>query len=181
MPPRRKIFFFSLFFFFYYSQGKNRNEEEKCHIGRHISARVELRQLVWSESRLNWTGQWDPLCTLLSVHAAVGMLRNTIYIPTYLPSMWCTTTLISKRLCVCFFSLFFISWPTIIKHIRTKPTRRRRINVRLRPVDPSGMPESPQHLHRGGTCARRRRRLSRRIRWRWVEIKQHQNKLVFFF
>lgn len=106
MPPRRKIFFLFFILFFYYSQGKNRNEEEKCHIGRHISARVELRQFVWSESRLNWTGQWDPLCTLLSVHAAVGMLRNTIYIPTYLPSMWCTTTLISKRLCVCFFFLF---------------------------------------------------------------------------
>ena len=105
MPPRRKIFFLFFILFFYYSQGKNRNEEEKCHIGRHISARVELRQLVWSESRLNWTGQWDPLCTLLSVHAAVGMLRN-IYIYTYLSSMWCTTTLISKRLCVCFFFFF---------------------------------------------------------------------------
>ena len=48
--PRAVKPFFFFIHFFYYSQGKNRNEEEKYHIGRHISARVELRQLVWSDT-----------------------------------------------------------------------------------------------------------------------------------
>ena len=87
------------FFFFYNSQGKNRRPHME------IPCRDMDRQKGWS-GVIHW-GQWgDPLlCVIVCARRAVGIHQ-------------CTTTLISKRLCVSF-SFFFMSRPTIIKCVRT--------------------------------------------------------------